>query len=114
MSIDETSSQILDYFQSLGAILFEDLLDPYFESRFGHLIVFDDWIGLVEQLICARAALFVGTMSSSFTSGILNLRLNPEALDGEEGGESGNRRKRFGYLYKKGGPVLTPEQQQQG
>ncbi|KAF9137439.1 hypothetical protein BGX30_010247 [Mortierella sp. GBA39] len=91
MSTDETSSQILDYFQSLGAILFEDLLDPYFESRFGHLIVFDDWIGLVEQLICARAAMFVGTMSSSFTSGILNLRLDPEAVDEEEGGGSGRK-----------------------
>lgn len=114
MSTDETSYQILDYFQSLGAILFEDLLDPYFESRFGHLIVFDDWIGLVEQVICARAALFVGTMSSSFTSGILNLRLDPEAVDEDEGGESGGGRKRFGYLYRKGGLVLTPEQQQQG
>ncbi|KAG0295566.1 hypothetical protein BGZ97_004799, partial [Linnemannia gamsii] len=55
MSTDETSPVVLDYFQSLGAILFEDLLDPTFESRFGNLIVFDDWIGLVEQLICARA-----------------------------------------------------------
>lgn len=113
MSTDETSPQILNYFQSLGAILFEDLLDPYFESRFGHLIIFDDWIGLVEQLICARAAMFVGTMSSSFTSGILNLRLDPEAVD-EEGGERDSGRKTFEYLYRKGGPVLTPEQQKQG
>ncbi|KAF9276937.1 hypothetical protein BGZ88_001442 [Linnemannia elongata] len=113
MSTDETSPQILSYFQSLGAILFEDLLDPYFESRFGHLIIFDDWIGLVEQLICARAAMFVGTMSSSFTSGILNLRLDPEAV-GEEGGERDSGRKTFEYLYRKGGPVLTPEQQKQG
>ncbi|KAG0065511.1 hypothetical protein BGZ90_001755 [Linnemannia elongata] len=113
MSTDETSPQILNYFQSLGAILFEDLLDPYFESRFGHLIIYDDWIGLVEQWICARAAMFVGTMSSSFTSGILNLRLDPEAVD-EEGGERDSGRKTFEYLYRKGGPVLTPEQQKQG
>lgn len=107
MSTDETSSTVLDYFQSLGAILFEDLLDPTFESRFGHLIVFDDWIGLIEQLICARAGMFVGTMSSSFSSGILNLRLEDEGVDRE-----GDRMK-FGYLYRKGGPVLTPEQQKQ-
>ncbi|KAG0290041.1 hypothetical protein BGZ96_006478 [Linnemannia gamsii] len=107
MSTDETSPAVLDYFQSLGAILFEDLLDPTFESRFGHLIIFDDWIGLVEQLICARAEMFVGTMSSSFSSGILNLRLEDEGVDRE-----GDSRK-FAYLYRKGGPVLTPEQQQQ-
>ncbi|KAG0371262.1 hypothetical protein BGX24_001772 [Mortierella sp. AD032] len=107
MSTDESSPQILDYFQSLGAILFEDLLDNRFESRFGHLIVFDDWIGLVEQLICARAGMFYGTMSSSFSSGILNLRMEGETVDGGEG-------RSFGYLYKPGGPVLTPEQQQQG
>ncbi|KAK3846696.1 MAG: hypothetical protein J3R72DRAFT_471426 [Linnemannia gamsii] len=107
MSTDESSPQILDYFQSLGAILFEDLLDNRFESRFGHLIVFDDWIGLVEQLICARAGMFYGTMSSSFSSGILNLRMEGETVDGGEG-------RLFGYLYKPGGPVLTPVQQQQG
>jgi hypothetical protein len=107
MSTDETSPVVLDYFQSLGAILFEDLLDPTFESRFGNLIVFDDWIGLVEQLICARAGMFVGTMSSSFSSGILNLRLEDEGVDGEGEG------RKFGYLYRKGGPILTPEQRQQ-
>ncbi|KAG0271432.1 hypothetical protein BGZ95_000758 [Linnemannia exigua] len=107
MSTDESSPQILDYFQSLGAILFEDLLDDHFESRFGHLIVFDDWIGLVEQLICARAGMFYGTMSSSFSSGILNMRMDGEVVDG-------GKEKPFGYLYKAGGPVLTPEQQQQG
>ncbi|KAF9080714.1 hypothetical protein BGX23_001768 [Mortierella sp. AD031] len=108
MSTDESSPQILDYFHSLGAILFEDLLEAAFESRFAHLIAFDDWIGLVEQLICARAQMFYGTMSSSFTSGILNLRLDPEVGEEQVPGEA------FGYLYRPGGPVLTAEQQEQG
>ncbi|KAF9085640.1 hypothetical protein BGX29_001847 [Mortierella sp. GBA35] len=108
MSTDESSPQILDYFHSLGAILFEDLLEAAFESRFAHLIAFDDWIGLVEQLICARAQMFYGTMSSSFTSGILNPRLDPEVGEEQIPGEA------FGYLYRPGGPVLTAEQQEQG
>ncbi|KAG0330083.1 hypothetical protein BG000_011837 [Podila horticola] len=100
LATDESSPAILDYFHSVGAILFEDLIDDAFEARFGHLIVYDDWIGLVEQLICARAKKFYGTMTSSFTSGIVNLRVVQYGLDREED---------FEYLIKAGGPVL-PQQ----
>ncbi|KAG0038036.1 hypothetical protein BGZ82_001279 [Podila clonocystis] len=97
VATDESSPTTLDYFHSAGAILFEDLIDDAFETRFGHLIVYDDWIGLVEQLICARARKFYGTMTSSFTSGIVNLRVVQYELDKE--GD-------FEYLIKVGGPVL--------
>ncbi|KAG0099661.1 hypothetical protein BGZ93_006646 [Podila epicladia] len=97
LATDESSPTTLDYFHSVGAILFEDLIDDTFEIRFGHLIVYDDWIGLVEQLICARARTFYGTMTSSFTSGIVTLRVELYGLDKE--GD-------FKYLIKVGGPVL--------
>lgn len=35
---------------------------------------FEDYVGLVEQMICANARLFLGSKCSSFTGGILNLR----------------------------------------
>ena len=97
LATDESSSATLDHFQAVGALLFEDLIDDAFEARFGDLIVYDDWIGLVEQLICARSRKFYGTMTSSFTSGIVNLRVEKYGLDGEED---------FEYLIKVGGPVL--------
>lgn len=97
LATDESSSTTLDYFHAVGAVLFEDLIDDAFEARFGDLIVYDDWIGLVEQLICARSRKFYGTMTSSFTSGIVNLRVGKYGLDGEED---------FEYLIKVGGPIL--------
>ncbi|KAF9437190.1 hypothetical protein BGZ76_001649 [Entomortierella beljakovae] len=97
MATDELSPSVIDYFHSLGAILFEDLIDDQFEERFNHLIVYDDWIGLVEQIICAKAKSFYGTMTSSFTSGIINMRFNQE--------NSG-----YSYLIKAGGPILTEAQ----
>ncbi|KAG0358734.1 hypothetical protein BG005_001921, partial [Podila minutissima] len=96
LATDESSPTTLDYFHSVGAILFEDLINDAFEARFGHLVVYDDWIGLVEQLICARARKFYGTMTSSFTSGIVNLRVELYGLDKagdfeylDQGGQAG-------------------------
>ncbi|KAI9242146.1 MAG: hypothetical protein BYD32DRAFT_448136 [Podila humilis] len=97
LATDESSSTTLDYFRAMGAVMFEDLINDAFEARFGDLIVYDDWIGLVEQLICARSRKFYGTMTSSFTSGIVNLRVGKYGLDREED---------FGYLIKVGGPIL--------
>ncbi|KAF9940924.1 hypothetical protein BGZ67_006346 [Mortierella alpina] len=101
LATDESSPQLLDYFHSLGAILFEDLIDARFEQKFAHLLAVDDWIGLVEQVICARANMFYGTMTSSFTSGIINMRLDLEG-DRRHGSESN-----FRYLIKPGGPSLA-------
>ncbi|KAF9184832.1 hypothetical protein BGZ51_003097 [Haplosporangium sp. Z 767] len=111
MATDETSPEVLDYFRSLGAILFEDLIDQSFEERFGHLIVYDDWVGLVEQHICARARMFYGTMSSSFTSGITNMRLALRDTHNLNSDEASVEKYDSAYLLKKGGPVITREQQ---
>ncbi|KAF9949748.1 hypothetical protein BGZ72_008512 [Mortierella alpina] len=100
LATDESSPRLLDYFHSLGAILFEDLIDAEFERRFSHLLAVDDWIGLVEQVICARAKVFYGTMTSSFTSGIINMRLD---LEGDRQDDENNSR----YLIKPGGPLLS-------
>lgn len=37
-------------------------------------IGFEDYVGLVEQMVCGKARLFLGSQCSSFTGGILNLR----------------------------------------
>ncbi|KAF9964527.1 hypothetical protein BGZ70_006343, partial [Mortierella alpina] len=101
LATDESSPRLLDYFHSLGAILFEDLIDAKFEQRFANLLAVDDWIGLVEQVICAQAKMFYGTMTSSFTSGIINMRLNLE------GGQHDGGEPNFRYLIKPGGPTLA-------
>ncbi|KAG0263234.1 hypothetical protein BG011_009069, partial [Mortierella polycephala] len=101
MATDETSSEVLNYFHLLGAILFEDLIDQSFEERFGHLIVYDDWVGLVEQQICARAKMFYGTMSSSFTSGIMNMRLAMRETHGQTPGGASVKKYDYAYLLKK-------------
>ncbi|KAF9582596.1 hypothetical protein BGW38_010996 [Lunasporangiospora selenospora] len=105
LATDEISAHTMNYFRSLGAIMFQDLVDDTFKDLFGHLSVFDDWIGVVEQHICARATRFIGTMSSSFTSGIVNIRMKT--------GSSLERDLNYGYLLKSGGPVLTKEQEKQ-
>ncbi|KAF9426978.1 hypothetical protein BGZ94_005702 [Podila epigama] len=97
LATDESNSETLDALQALGAVLFEDLIDDTFEVRFGHLVVYDDWIGLVEQLICTRAQRFLGTMTSSLTSGIINLRVERYGLDKSDDS---------GYLLQVGGPLL--------
>ncbi|KAF9292396.1 hypothetical protein BGZ68_006342 [Mortierella alpina] len=104
LATDESSGRLLDYFHSLGAVLFEDLIDARFEHRFAHLLAVDDWIGLVEQVICARAKMFYGTMTSSFTSGIINMRLDL-GLEGARQGDENN----FRYLIKPGGPTIPRE-----
>ncbi|KAF9113095.1 hypothetical protein BGX27_002251 [Mortierella sp. AM989] len=109
MATDESSPWVIDYFHSLGAILFEDLTDGPFEKRFAQLIVYDDWIGLVEQLICAKAKRFYGTMTSSFTSGIVNMRLGMDQSQ-----DDGPSQTNFEYLIKEGGPVLTDAQEEFG
>ncbi|ORZ05959.1 hypothetical protein BCR41DRAFT_361479 [Lobosporangium transversale] len=117
MATDEVSPQIIESFRSLGAVFVKDLMDGYFMERFGHLVVFEDWLGLVEQLICARATRFYGTMSSSFTGGIVNLRfaqdyqsrIRPPFIN-EKVKERHNN-----YFFKPGTDrLLTKEQKQLG
>ncbi|KAG0242464.1 hypothetical protein BGW41_004032 [Actinomortierella wolfii] len=98
LATDEASPQMLAYFRSLGAVLIDDLLDDHFRSRYSHLIVFQDWMGLVEQLLCSEADKFVGTMSSSFSSGIINRRVVELGMDHDQ---------HSGYLVQEGGPLLA-------
>ncbi|KAG0347344.1 hypothetical protein BG004_007934 [Podila humilis] len=106
---DESLPETLAYFRGLGAVLFEDLVDDEFKERFKYLIVYEDWIGLVEQVICARARKFFGTMTSSFTSGIVNMRMSES---GESAGSQGAEHAgepllfdNFEYLIRAGGPL---------
>ncbi|KAG0244247.1 hypothetical protein BGX31_009527 [Mortierella sp. GBA43] len=108
IATDESSPEVIDYFHSVGALLFEDLIDEWFEERFRHLVVYDDWIGLVEQLICAQAKQFYGTMTSSFTSGIVNMRLSMDQKEDTHGHRG------FAYFIKNDGPLLTTEQEKLG
>jgi len=100
VATDESSPQVIDYFHTLGGILFEDLIDASFERRFGHLVVYDDWVGLVG------ASHFYGAMTSSFTSGIVNMRV---AMDQKNNLKGDSNHASFAYLIKEGGPIPTAE-----
>lgn len=38
------------------------------------MLAFEDYVGIVEQLVCSRARLFIGSKCSSYSGGIWNLR----------------------------------------
>ena len=81
LATNEHDPAILDSFRRMGAVLWRDVLA--LDAVQAHvrtlpvaagMLCFEDYVGLVEQLVCAGARLFVGTHCSSFTGQILNLR----------------------------------------
>ena len=79
MATDEQNATTLKMFRQAGVRTWGDFRESVIEKTKGKhakMVAFEDYIGLVEQMICARARLFVGSKCSSFTGGILNLRRN--------------------------------------
>lgn len=70
---NEADETLLDAIRGSGVLLTKDFLDAYDMKRFPPL-AFGDFRGVVEQLICASATIFVGTSRSSMSGQILNLR----------------------------------------
>lgn len=59
---------------NLDGLLWEDVVPSLTPSTIS-LVYFQDYVGLVEQNICASARRFLGSKCSSFTGGIYNLRV---------------------------------------
>jgi hypothetical protein len=81
LATNERSRESLRKFRSMGAVLWEDVMQMTEVqtaiagmSVLPSMLGFQDYVGLVEQMVCAQARLFVGTRCSSFTGQILNLR----------------------------------------
>eukprot|EP00050_Salpingoeca_kvevrii_P016824 m.59012 g.59012 ORF g.59012 m.59012 type:complete len:524 (-) comp7189_c0_seq1:225-1796(-) len=76
IATDESSDDVLAPVLDLGVVRWNDLvayLGPDTRQP-GALTAFGDYIGLIEQEICASARRFVGSQCSSFTGGIFNIR----------------------------------------
>jgi len=73
IATDETDLAVLQPLTDLGAVLWRDVVDILRGSP-ETLLQFGDYVGLVEQMICAHAETFIGSKCSSFTGGIFNLR----------------------------------------
>ena len=73
LATDEGDQEILDGFRSEGIFTWRDFAAELAGDR--HLqksqkyLAFEDYVGLIEQRICAQARTFVGSECSSFTGG---------------------------------------------
>ena len=82
LATNEHDPEVLSTFRAMGAVLWQDVLRERLVTEaidklptLKHMLGFEDYIGLIEQMVCARARMFIGTKCSSFTGQILNLRL---------------------------------------
>ena len=73
IATDETNLKVLQPLTDLGAVLWRDVAGILRKSS-DTLMQYGDYVGLVEQMICAHAQTFIGSTCSSFTGGIYNLR----------------------------------------
>jgi len=74
MATDEADPKILKDFYDLGVRTWKDAEPWLGTGPWAPYLAFEDYVGLVEQSICAEARVFIGSKCSSFTGGILNLR----------------------------------------
>jgi hypothetical protein len=73
IATDETDLNVLKPLTDLGAVLWRDVVGALSPSK-DTLLQFGDYVGLVEQTICAHSKTFIGSKCSSFTGGIYNIR----------------------------------------
>jgi hypothetical protein len=80
LATDETSEETLAGLRGIGAKRWSDFGDTVraegkkIGGAAAFYVGFEDYVGLVEQIICGKARIFLGSQCSSFTGGILNLR----------------------------------------
>eukprot|EP00049_Salpingoeca_infusionum_P009026 m.149849 g.149849 ORF g.149849 m.149849 type:complete len:799 (-) comp14209_c0_seq2:251-2647(-) len=76
LATDEQDTTVLAGLRDIGARVWSDVfpaVTPPNEDATS-MLGFQDYVGLVEQMICGQARRFLGSKCSSFTGGILNLR----------------------------------------
>eukprot|EP00041_Stephanoeca_diplocostata_P001785 m.21409 g.21409 ORF g.21409 m.21409 type:complete len:456 (+) comp12412_c0_seq2:57-1424(+) len=80
MATNEENTTLLDMYRMHGVRMWDDYANTLKRSGVGKLLSpmlgFQDFVGLIEQLVCAQARAFMGTHCSSVTGGILNFRRN--------------------------------------
>lgn len=80
IATDETDPEILaELRRDVGARFWADVQeavssDKHNSDKAKSYLGFEDYVGLIEQMICGGARTFVGSDCSSFTGGILNIR----------------------------------------
>eukprot|EP00730_Choanoeca_flexa_P018730 TRINITY_DN9125_c0_g1_i1.p1 TRINITY_DN9125_c0_g1~~TRINITY_DN9125_c0_g1_i1.p1 ORF type:complete len:775 (+),score=147.07 TRINITY_DN9125_c0_g1_i1:1296-3620(+) len=77
LATDERNLTVLAPLMELGAKQWLDLGEKALKQapeQVQDLAAFGDYVGLVEQMVCAKARMFLGSKCSSFTGQIWNLR----------------------------------------
>eukprot|EP00050_Salpingoeca_kvevrii_P013276 m.27738 g.27738 ORF g.27738 m.27738 type:complete len:814 (+) comp4819_c0_seq1:485-2926(+) len=77
LATDEQDPTILADLRAMGGRQWTDFEHLFTEADFPDsfpYLGFEDYIGLVEQMVCGEARLFLGSKCSSFSGGIFNLR----------------------------------------
>ena len=73
IATDETDATTLLPLTNNGGMRWMDVVNDL-EAGPDSLLFFEDYVGVIEQLVCASARRFLGSQCSSFTGGIYNLR----------------------------------------
>ena len=73
IATDETNATVLEPLMRIGAARWADV-HGHLNMGPDTLTFFGDYVGLVEQTICANARRFIGSKCSSFTGGIFNCK----------------------------------------
>eukprot|EP00038_Savillea_parva_P029640 m.72421 g.72421 ORF g.72421 m.72421 type:complete len:867 (+) comp8782_c1_seq1:216-2816(+) len=77
MATDERNASVLASFRAMGVKTYADVradVERNASKRWRPMLAFEDYVGIVEQLVCSRARLFIGSKCSSYSGGIWNLR----------------------------------------
>ena len=80
LATDESDEDTLAGLRGIGAKRWSDFeqtvqgVGKKLGGQAATYVGFEDYVGLVEQMVCGKARVFLGSQCSSFTGGILNLR----------------------------------------
>lgn len=79
IATDERDPDDLAYLREQGGVLITDILTMQDRRDFGWAIMFTDILALLEQALLSHAAFFFAHASSSFATGVMNLRASAGA-----------------------------------
>ena len=76
IAANERDPEVLRNISALGGktVLLQELVEKHVDLSELPVFAFNEAIGMVEQLVCAQAAAFIGTSGSSFAGQVNNLR----------------------------------------
>jgi len=76
IATNERDPEVLGNISALGVktVLLQELMEKHVDISELPVFAFNEAIGMVEQLVCSQAAVFIGTSGSSFSGQVNNLR----------------------------------------